>query len=57
MSVGSARSGRWNKRGVAMPRDLPVSNGLLLVMLDRQYRIRDIYLARQSDPRLVATQA
>jgi hypothetical protein len=40
-----------------MPRDLPVSNGLLLVMLDRQYRIRDIYLARQSDPPLVATQA
>jgi glucoamylase len=26
-----------------MPRDLPVSNGRLLVMFDRQYRIRDIY--------------
>jgi glucoamylase len=26
-----------------MPRDLPVSNGHLLVMFDRQYRIRDIY--------------
>jgi hypothetical protein len=40
-----------------MPRDLAVFNGRLLVMFDRQYRIRDIYLARQSDPRLVATQA
>jgi hypothetical protein len=26
-----------------MPRDLPVSNGRLLVMFDRQYRICDIY--------------
>jgi glucoamylase len=26
-----------------MPRDLPVSNGRLLVMFDREYRIRDVY--------------
>ena len=26
-----------------MPRDLPLSNGRLLVMFDREYRIRDIY--------------
>jgi GH15 family glucan-1,4-alpha-glucosidase len=26
-----------------MPRDVPLSNGHLLVMFDRQYRIRDIY--------------
>jgi hypothetical protein len=27
-----------------MPRDLAISNGRLLVMFDRQYRIRDLYL-------------
>jgi len=26
-----------------MPRDLALSNGRLLVMFDRQYRIRDLY--------------
>jgi glucoamylase len=26
-----------------MPRDLAISNGRLLVMFDRQYRIRDLY--------------
>jgi GH15 family glucan-1,4-alpha-glucosidase len=28
---------------MVMPRDLAVSNGRLLVMFDRQYRIRDVY--------------
>src|SRR6476469_10756593 len=42
-SGGSPRSRCWRKRCVVMPRDLAVSNGRLLVMFDRQYRIRDIY--------------
>src|SRR5438270_13520651 len=42
-SVATCPSQPAPSRSPTMPRDLPLSNGKLLVLFDREYRIADLY--------------